>query len=47
MALTKWCEGGETEQKAQGERVGCTGLAVALYGGVSSGGLARNPLNWG
>jgi hypothetical protein len=37
MALTKWWEGGQAKQKAQEERTGCTGLAVAHDGGVSNG----------
>ena len=39
MALTKWCEGGETMQKARGEErePGCRAFATACYGAVASG----------
>ena len=47
MALTKWCEGGETMQKARGEErePGCGAFATACYRAVASG-VDQKPVKW-
>lgn len=43
MALTQWCEGGETMQKAQGGQARLRGFAMAHDRGVATG-VDRKPV---
>lgn len=47
MALTKWCEGGATTEKAQGDRPGYRGFAAALRLQRVASGLGERPVKQG